>query len=115
MRREEGRGRPTPPFRFPFFSFLTQRQHLCFLLQAAVPLPWGHQATSRGQSLPWAVGSARCWLTIPSLSQNGFFRGADPHTEPRYFYLQFGVERGFGGKFTKPAEQRSKLFHCYTF
>lgn len=113
VRREEGRGRPTPPFRFPFFSFLTQRQHLCFLLQAAVPLPWGHQATSRGQSLPWAVGSARCWLswlTIPTLPQNGFFHGADPHTEPRYFYLQFCVETGFGGKFTKASRATIKTF-----
>lgn len=71
MHREEGRGRPTPPFRFPFLSFLTQRQRLCFLLQAAGPLLWGH---------PWpepAPGCGQCrlttWLTIPLLSQNGFF------------------------------------------
>lgn len=54
VRREEGRGRPTPPFRFPFFRFVTQRQRLCFLLQAAGPLPWGRQAGS----LPRALGSA---------------------------------------------------------
>lgn len=29
---------------------------------------------------------------------------ADPHTETRYLYLEFCVERGFDGKFTKPAE-----------
>lgn len=107
VHREEGRGRPTPPFRFPFLSFLTQRQRLCFLLQAAGPLPWGH---------PWpelAPGCGPCQVdhmadhpsVVPEWVLSPHGQEADPHTEPRCLvYLQLCAERGLGGKFTEPAE-----------